>query len=259
MLPHDEDLRAAADVLNAGRRVALLVGQGARGAQDEVVAVAERLGAGVTTSLLGKPYVDESLPFAAGVMGHLGTTASAQLLGSCDTLLMVGTNDPWTEFYPAPGQARGVQMDIDGRHLGNRYPIEVGLVGDAARDAAGAAAAAASSAPSSAWRQEVEGTVRDWQRHRRQERATPARRRSIPSWWSVRSARTCPPTRRSAWTSGRSSTGTPASCRLPRRGAGAPVQHAGVDGVRRCPTGSPPSSPTPTGRWWRWPATARCR
>ena len=112
--------------------MALLVGQGARNARDEVVAVAQRLGAGIATSLLGKPYVDESLPFAVGTMGHLGTTASAHLLGSCDTLLIVGSNDPWTEFYPPPGAARAVQIDIDGRKVGNRYPIEVPLVGDAA-------------------------------------------------------------------------------------------------------------------------------
>src|SRR5690606_32475265 len=67
---------------------------------------------------------------SCGVMGHLGTTASGWLMDNCDTLLMVGTNDPWTEFYPAPGQARGVQIDLDGRHLANRYPVEVGLVGD---------------------------------------------------------------------------------------------------------------------------------
>jgi pyruvate dehydrogenase (quinone) len=174
VLPHEEDLRAAADVLNAGRRVALLVGQGARGARDEVVAVAERLGAGVTTSLLGKPYVDESLPFAAGVMGHLGTTASAHLLGSCDTLLMVGTNDPWTEFYPAPGQARGVQVDLDGRHLGNRYPIEVGLTGDAA-ETLQALLPMLEQRADSAWRQEVEAHVRDWRGIAATRAATPAR------------------------------------------------------------------------------------
>ncbi|WP_101523232.1 thiamine pyrophosphate-requiring protein [Nocardioides houyundeii] len=132
VLPAEHDLAEAAAVLNAGQRVALLVGQGARDAGDQVRAVAERLGAGVTTSLLGKPWWDETLPTSCGVMGHLGTTASGWLLDQCDTLLIVGSNDPWTEFYPAPGQARGVQVDIDGRHLGNRYPVEVGLVGDAA-------------------------------------------------------------------------------------------------------------------------------
>ncbi|WP_019145434.1 thiamine pyrophosphate-requiring protein [Aeromicrobium massiliense] len=133
VLPAADDLAEAAAVLNAGERVALLVGQGARDAGEQVRAVAERLGAGVTTSLLGKPWWDETLPTSCGVMGHLGTTASGWLLDECDTLLMIGTNDPWTEFYPAPGQARAVQVDLDGRHLGNRYPIEVGLVGDAAR------------------------------------------------------------------------------------------------------------------------------
>jgi len=132
VLPTDQDLAEAADVLNAGSRVALLVGQGARDAGEQVRAVAERLGAGVTISLLGKPWWDETLPTSCGVMGHLGTTASGWLLDHCDTLLVVGSNDPWTEFYPAPGQARAVQIDVDGRHLGNRYPVEVGLVGDAA-------------------------------------------------------------------------------------------------------------------------------
>jgi pyruvate dehydrogenase (quinone) len=132
VVPADDDLADAAAALNAGERVALLVGQGARDAGQQVRAVAERLGAGVTTSLLGKPWWDETLPISCGVMGHLGTTASGWLLDQCDTLLVVGSNDPWTEFYPAPGQARAVQVDIDGRHLGNRYPVEVGLVGDAA-------------------------------------------------------------------------------------------------------------------------------
>jgi pyruvate dehydrogenase (quinone) len=129
--PHDEDLRQAAEVLNAGERVALLVGQGARDAGDLVQAVADRLGAGLATSLLGKPFVDERLDRSVGVMGHLGTSASAFLMAECDTLLVVGSNDPWTEFYPAPGQARAVQIDLDPAVLGNRYPIEVGLPGDA--------------------------------------------------------------------------------------------------------------------------------
>jgi pyruvate dehydrogenase (quinone) len=131
VLPQRKDVERAADVLRQGRRVAFLVGQGARDAGEEIRALAELLGAGVTTSLLGKPWWDETLPYSCGVMGHLGTHASGWLMDSCDTLLLVGTNDPWTEFYPAPGQARAVQIDYDGRHLGNRYPIEVGLPGDA--------------------------------------------------------------------------------------------------------------------------------
>ena len=132
VLPREADLTAAAEVLNAGERVALLVGQGAKDATEEVRAVVDRLGGGVTTSLLGKPWWDETAPDSCGVMGHLGTTASGWLMHHCDTLLIVGSHDPWTEFYPAPGQARAVQVDIDGRHLGNRYPVEVGLTGDAA-------------------------------------------------------------------------------------------------------------------------------
>ncbi|MFJ5697297.1 thiamine pyrophosphate-requiring protein [Arthrobacter sp. NPDC093139] len=175
VLPHGEDLARAADVLNAGGRVALLVGQGAKHAQDEVVAIAEKLGAGITSSLLGKPFVDETLPFAVGTMGHLGSTASAHLLGNCDTLLIVGSNDPWTEFYPKPGTARAVQIDIDGRKVGNRYPVEVGLVGDAAetlRELMGrlgggtvgddGRAGAGREDARKQWRADVEEQVRSW-------------------------------------------------------------------------------------------------
>ncbi|MGY1707485.1 thiamine pyrophosphate-requiring protein [Geodermatophilus sp. SYSU D00697] len=173
VLPHDEDLRAAADVLNAGQRVALLVGQGARTAREEVLAVAERLGAGIATSLLGKPHVDETHPLAAGVMGHLGTTASGVVLGSCDTLLMVGTNDPWTEFYPPPGQARAVQIDLDGRHLGDRYPLEVPLLGDAG-ETLGALLPLLEERGQTPWRAEVEGAVRSWRELSQQRARTPA-------------------------------------------------------------------------------------
>jgi pyruvate dehydrogenase (quinone) len=130
MLPDERALTRAMQVLDAGERVAILLGRGAENAVDEVQALAERLGAGVTTSLLGKPGWDESLPYSCGVMGHLGTPASGWLMDSCDTLLILGSNDPWTEFYPAPGQARAVQVDLDGTVIGNRYPVEVGLVGD---------------------------------------------------------------------------------------------------------------------------------
>jgi pyruvate dehydrogenase (quinone) len=161
VVPAHDDISQAAAVLNAGQRLAVLVGQGAREAGDRVRAVAERLGAGVTTSLLGKPWWDESLPYSCGVMGHLGTTASGWLLDQCDTLLVVGSNDPWTEFYPAPGQARAVQVDIDGRHLGNRYPIEVGLVGDAA-ETLDALLPLLRRRDESDWRAEVVQRVRGW-------------------------------------------------------------------------------------------------
>ncbi|MGY1593563.1 thiamine pyrophosphate-requiring protein [Geodermatophilus sp. SYSU D00708] len=173
VLPHDDDLRAAADLLDAGERVALLVGQGARTARAEVLAVAERLGAGIATSLLGKPHVDEDHPLAAGVMGHLGTTASGFVLGNCDTLLMVGTNDPWTEYYPPPGQARAVQIDLDGRHLGGRYPVEVPLLGDAG-ETLRALLPLLAERDRGPWRAEVEGAVRSWRDLAQRRAHTPA-------------------------------------------------------------------------------------
>ena len=164
VMPLDEQLDAAADILSKGERIALFVGQGAKGAQKEVVALAEKLDAGITTSLLGKPYVDETLPYAVGTMGHLGTTASAFLLENCDTLLIIGSNDPWTEFYPKPGTAKAVQIDNDGRKIANRYPVEVGLVGDAAETVSALIQRVENQRqPSrSAWRADVEDQVRAW-------------------------------------------------------------------------------------------------
>ncbi|WP_203897915.1 thiamine pyrophosphate-requiring protein [Virgisporangium aliadipatigenens] len=161
VVPHTDDVRSAAELLSSGERVAVLVGQGGYGAADEIVELAERLGAGVAASLLGKPVLDERLPFHCGVMGHLGTTASAELMRACDTLLIVGSNDPWTEFYPAPGQARAVQIDIDGRRLGIRYPVEVPLLGDAATTLR-ALLAAVKPRENAQWREKVTGWVRRW-------------------------------------------------------------------------------------------------
>jgi pyruvate dehydrogenase (quinone) len=172
--PQEVDLREAADVLNAGRKVALLVGQGARHAGAQVQAVADRLGAGVTTSLLGKPWVDERRPTSAGVMGHLGTSASAFLMSSCDTLLIVGSNDPWTEFYPPPGQARTVQIDVDTRNLGNRYPVDVGLPGDAA-ETLDELLPLLEPRADDGWRTEVVEAVTAWRRLAGQRAALPAR------------------------------------------------------------------------------------
>ena len=132
VLPADDDLRRAADVLNSGEKVAMLVGAGALAATDELLAVAERLGAGVAKALLGKGAAPDDLPYVTGVTGWLGTAASNHLLAECDTLLMVGSGFPYTEFLPREGQARGVQIDIDARMLSLRYPMEVNLVGDAA-------------------------------------------------------------------------------------------------------------------------------
>ncbi len=159
VVPQDADLDRAAGVLAAGERVAFLVGQGAKSAVEEVHALADRLGAGIATSLLGKPVIDDGRPGVTGVMGHLGTTAAQELLQGCDTLLLVGTNDPWTEFYPPPGQARAVQIDIDGRNLAVRYPVEVPLLGDAAPTLA---ALSARVGAAGGWRAEVERSVERW-------------------------------------------------------------------------------------------------
>src|SRR3954447_2321528 len=173
VLPQEDDLRKAAEVLNDGRKVALLVGQGARDAGDQVQAVADRLGAGITTSLLGKPWVDERRPTSAGVMGHLGTSASAFLMSSCDTLLIVGSNDPWTEFYPPPGQVRAVQIDVDTRNLGNRYPVDVGLPGDAA-ETLDALLPRLDERTDDGWRDQVVAAVEGWRTLARQRAALPA-------------------------------------------------------------------------------------
>jgi pyruvate dehydrogenase (quinone) len=161
VIPPDEALDAAAAVLNAGRRVAILAGQGASAAADPLLQVAERLGAGVAKALLGKAVLADDLPFVTGAVGHLGTTASELLMQECDTLLMVGTNEPYTEFLPPPGQARAVQIDIDGRNLGSRYPTEVNLAGDAA-ETLRALLPRLVEADRSAWRAKVTEAVAAW-------------------------------------------------------------------------------------------------
>jgi pyruvate dehydrogenase (quinone) len=132
VVPDDAGLRRAADLLNAGARVAMLVGQGARGARDEVVQVADVLGAGVAKALLGKDVLPDDLPFVTGSIGILGTRPSYELMMGCDTLLTVGSNFPYSQFLPEFGAARGVQIDVEPINLGLRYPYEVNLHGDAA-------------------------------------------------------------------------------------------------------------------------------
>jgi pyruvate dehydrogenase (quinone) len=131
-VPRETDLQRAAEVLNAGKRVAILIGAGARGAADDVVRVADMLGAGVAKALLGKDVLPDDLPFVTGAIGLLGTKPSYDLMAECDTLLMIGTGFPWAEFLPKEGQARAVQIDIDPSMLSLRYPVEVNLHGDAA-------------------------------------------------------------------------------------------------------------------------------
>ncbi len=131
-LPNENLLRQAAAVLNAGEKVAILVGAGALGATDEVIAVAEKLQAGVAKALLGKAALPDDLPWVTGSLGLLGTKPSWDLMKGCDTFLMVGSAFPYSEFLPKPGNARGVQIDIDGTMLSLRYPMEVSMVGDSA-------------------------------------------------------------------------------------------------------------------------------
>ena len=130
--PAEADLRRAADVLNAGSKVAILVGAGALNATDEVIEVADILGAGVAKALLGKAALPDDLPFVTGSIGLLGTRPSYEMMVNCDTLLMIGSGFPYSEFLPKEGQARGVQIDIDPKMLSIRYPMEVNLVGDSA-------------------------------------------------------------------------------------------------------------------------------
>jgi pyruvate dehydrogenase (quinone) len=131
LIPDEEDLQRAADVLNAGKKVALLVGAGAFGAEQEVIAVADALQAGCAKALLGKAVLSDELPWVTGTLGLLGTRASSDMMRECDTLLMIGTNYPYTQFLPKEGAARGVQIDITGARIGIRYATEVNLQGDA--------------------------------------------------------------------------------------------------------------------------------
>jgi pyruvate dehydrogenase (quinone) len=132
IVPADVDLQRAADVLNAGERVAILVGAGAAGAREEVLQISNLLNAGIAKALLGKDVLPDSVPHVTGCIGLLGTSPTHQMMTECDTLLMIGSSFPYAEFLPEEGQARGVQIDIDGRMLGIRYPMEVNLQGDSA-------------------------------------------------------------------------------------------------------------------------------
>jgi pyruvate dehydrogenase (quinone)/pyruvate oxidase len=132
-LPEEDDLRQAATILNTGEKVAILAGRGALNATDELEQLAEKLGAPIIKALLGKAAVPDDSPYTTGGIGLLGTKPSQEALEACDTLLMVGTSFPYIEFLPKPGQARGVQIDLDPARIGLRYPVEVGLVGDSRR------------------------------------------------------------------------------------------------------------------------------
>jgi pyruvate dehydrogenase (quinone) len=162
-VPSTEALARAAGILNAGRRVAILAGAGALHAGDELVEVAEILGAGIAKALLGKAAVPDDLRFVTGAIGLLGTQPSWDLMNRCDTLLMVGSSFPYSEYLPAEGQARGVQIDIDTRQLGIRYPMELNLVGDS-RETLRGLIPYLEPKSDRRWRNEIEDGVAQWWR-----------------------------------------------------------------------------------------------
>ena len=160
VVPYEADLKRAATVLNEGKKVAILVGAGALEATDEVIAVAETLGAGVAKALLGKAVLPDELPWVPGPLGLLGTQAATKLMEGCATLVMSGSGFPYAEFLPGEGQARGVQIDLKPDMLSIRYPMEVNLVGDAAETLKALLPLLQAKADHS-WRTEIEGCVKD--------------------------------------------------------------------------------------------------
>jgi pyruvate dehydrogenase (quinone) len=161
VVPTEADLRKAAEVLNAGSKVAILIGAGAVDAADEVIAVAEKLGAGVAKALLGKSVLPDNLPFVTGCIGLLGTKPSSDMMNGCDTLLMVGTGFPWSEFLPKSGQARAVQIDVDPAMLSLRYPCEVNLHGSA-RETLALLLPLLKRQSDRGWLREIESGLKSW-------------------------------------------------------------------------------------------------
>ena len=160
VVPHADDLKDAADILNQGRKCAILVGAGALHATNEVIAVADRLGAGAAKALLGKAALPDDLPWVTGSIGLLGTKPSWDLMASCDTLLTIGSGFPYSEFLPEEGEAKAVQIDIAPSMLSLRYPADVGLVGDAAETLK--ALLPLLSQKGDEWRQEIADNVQEW-------------------------------------------------------------------------------------------------
>lgn len=161
VVPTEADLQRAADILNAGEKVALLVGAGALNATDEVIETADRLGAGVAKALLGKAVLPDELPWVTGSIGLLGTKPSWELMRDCDTLLMIGSGFPYSEFLPREGAAHAVQIDIDPEMLSLRYPMDVNLVGDSA-EVLRELLPRLKPKPDRAWRERIEKNVAAW-------------------------------------------------------------------------------------------------
>src|SRR5262249_53440413 len=132
-MPSEDQLARAVDILNSGKKPVILAGRGAIGAGRELVAVAERLGAPIAKPLLGKASVPDENPYCVGGVGLLGTKPAQEALETCDMLLIAGSSFPYIEFYPKPGKAKAVQIELDPKRIGLRYPVAAGLVGDTAR------------------------------------------------------------------------------------------------------------------------------
>jgi pyruvate dehydrogenase (quinone) len=163
IVPYEPELEDAARILNDGKKVAMLVGQGAAGARDELIEAAELLGAGVAKALLGKDVLPDDLPFVTGSIGLLGTTASYELIKGCDTLLMVGTSFPYSEFLPKEGQARCVEIELEPSRIGIRYPVDVQLVGDA-KETLRELLPKLERKEDRSWREKIESQVEEWWR-----------------------------------------------------------------------------------------------
>ena len=161
IVPPSDELDRAAEILNAGEKVAILAGQGARGADDELVEVAEVLGAGVAKALLGRDVLPDDLPFVTGSIGLLGTRPSYELMSSCDTLLIVGSSFPYSEWLPKEGQARAVQIDRNPRMLSIRYPVDVPLAGDA-KETLQVLLPRLQRKEDRSWRADIEGWIEEW-------------------------------------------------------------------------------------------------
>ena len=161
VIPSDVELDRAAAILNQSKKIAMLVGAGALGASVEVLEVANVLGAGIAKALLGKTVVADTLPFVTGSIGLLGTKPSSDMMAECDALLMIGSSFPYSEFLPKEGQARGVQIDIDPRLIGMRYPMEANLIGDAA-ETLRALLPRLQQKDDLTWRTSIEKEVREW-------------------------------------------------------------------------------------------------
>jgi pyruvate dehydrogenase (quinone) len=161
VVPTDADLQAAAQLLNDSSKPAMLIGAGAAGASEEVTAMADKLGCGVAKALNGRAALPDDLPFVTGSIGLLGTKPSEHMMSGCDALLMVGSSFPYSEWLPEPGKARGVQIDLDARMLGIRYPMDVNLAGDAA-DTLRALLPMVERKEDRSWREEIEHEVTRW-------------------------------------------------------------------------------------------------